>query len=225
MNDEEDTSLRYKAVIFDFDYTLGDATEAIYAGFCRGFTGMGLPAPEREAVRRTVGLPVQDAYTLLTGDADPERRERFYQLFHPVARDMQARGIAELCPGARELLEALRAAGAALAVVSTKNTESLEHVLAAKGVRDCFTYVVGGDQVARHKPDPEGVVWVLRQLDLSPEEALYCGDTLIDAQTAQAAGTDFCAVLNGTTPAEAFAGARAVLVAPGLPELQAWLGL
>ena len=42
----------YKAVFFDFDYTLGDATEAIVAGFQYAFAKMGLPEPEREAVRR-----------------------------------------------------------------------------------------------------------------------------------------------------------------------------
>ena len=217
--------MRYKAVLFDFDYTLGDATEAIYAGFCHAFTAMGRPEPELEAVRRTVGLPVQDAYTQLTGDSAPENRARFYALFHPVARDLQARGVVALCPGARALLEALRDAGAALAVVSNKNTESLEAVLEAKGLRVCFAYVVGGDRVSRHKPDPEGVLWVLDQLALAPEEALYCGDTVIDAQTARRAGTDFCAVLNGATPAEAFWDYPKVLVAPGLSELQAWLGL
>ena len=34
-----------KAIFFDFDYTLGDATEAIVAGFLYGFQQMGLPAP------------------------------------------------------------------------------------------------------------------------------------------------------------------------------------
>ncbi len=32
-------------------------------------------------------------------------------------------------------------------------------------------------------------------------EVLYCGDTTIDAATAQNGGVDFAAVLNGTTPA------------------------
>ena len=46
-----------------------------------------------------------------------------------------------------------------------------------------------------------------------------------DAQTAQAAGTDFCAVLNGTTPAAAFAPYPSVHIAPDLPDLRRWLGL
>lgn len=217
--------MHYKAVIFDFDYTLGDATEAIYAGIRHALTTMGFPQPDWEAVRQTMGLRIQDAYTQLTGDSSQSGQERFYELFHPVARDLQAQGAVKLFPGVWELLKALKGAGTALAVVSTKNTDSLEAVLTAKGLRDSFTYVVGADQVSHCKPDPEGLLWVLGQLGLTPREALYCGDTVIDAQAAQAAGIDFCAVLNGTTPAEAFLDYPTVRVAPDLPALQTWLGL
>ena len=100
----------YPAVLFDFDYTLGDATDAIVAGFAAGFAALGLPEPEREAVRRTVGMQVTDAYTLLTGDESEARRQTFYQHFRAVARDLQAKGQVSLFPGAGELLSALRAA-------------------------------------------------------------------------------------------------------------------
>ena len=33
----------YPDVLFDFDYTLGDATDAIVAGFAAGFAALGLP--------------------------------------------------------------------------------------------------------------------------------------------------------------------------------------
>ena len=48
--------MNYKAVLFDFDYTLGDATEAIVAGFTYAFREMGLPIPDRDSIRGTVGL-------------------------------------------------------------------------------------------------------------------------------------------------------------------------
>lgn len=93
----------YKAVIFDFDYTLGDATDAIVAGFVQGFTAMGYPAPEREAVRRTVGMELEKAFTHLTGDGTPEAGARFRALFSEVARPIQQKGV-PLCAGAKELL-------------------------------------------------------------------------------------------------------------------------
>ena len=77
----------------------------------------------------------------------------------------------------------------------------------------------------------EPAEWVAKALEageglaLSPAEALYCGDTVIDAQTAAAAGTRFCAVLNGTTPAEAFRDLPHVRIAPDLIDLRTFLGV
>ena len=69
--------MMFKAVCFDFDYTLGDSTDSIVAGFVHGLTSLGWPAPDREAVRGTIGYMLEDAYTMLTGDRDPARQARF----------------------------------------------------------------------------------------------------------------------------------------------------
>ncbi|MFQ8759891.1 MAG: HAD family hydrolase [Intestinimonas sp.] len=141
-----------------------------------------------------------------------------------MARPMQAAGT-PLCEGAEALLHALRAAGVATAVVSTKHTETLESIFAQHGLLDVFSFVIGGDKVRRPKPDPEGLNTAVERLGLVPEQVLYCGDTVIDAGTADNAGTDFCAVLNGTTPAAAFAAFPHVHIAPDLPDLRRFLGL
>lgn len=221
----EERCMKYDAVLFDFDYTLGDATEAIYAGFVHGLTTMGYPKPDLEAVRRTVGMLVVDAYTVLTGDADEERRGRFYRLFHPVARDLQVQGMVELFPGAVELLAALRTAGVPAGIVSTKQDDSLAALTEKKGLAPYLSCIVGGGSVSKHKPDPEGLFFALNTLGVSPAKALYCGDTTIDAKTAQNAGVDFCAVLNGTTPAGDFGAYPHVHIAPDLAELKNWLGI
>ena len=76
-----------------------------------------------------------------------------------------------------------------------------------------------------HKPDPEGLLWAMDKLGLKREDVLFCGDTTIDAETAQNAGVDFCAVLNGTTPAEAFSAYPSVHISPDLWDLKSWLGV
>ena len=50
-------------------------------------------------------------------------------------------------------------------------------------------------------------------------------DTVIDAQAAKSAGVDFCAVLNGTTPGEAFDGYTHVHIAQDLWDVKKWLGV
>lgn len=214
--------MNYKAICFDFDYTLGDATDAILAGFTHALTTMGWPAPEREAVRRTVGYMIEDAYTMLTGDADPAHREQMRPLFVEVAHPMQVEHT-PLFPGAVELLTALRRQGIALGIVSSKSAPVLREVLEHNKALDFFDVIIGCDLVSRHKPDPEGLLLAVERLGAEPGQVLYCGDTLIDAQTAQRAGVDFCAVLNGTTAASEFAALPYVHIAPDLLELNQWL--
>lgn len=216
--------MKYKAVFFDFDYTLGDATDAIFAGFTHGMTLLGRPVPDREAVRRTVGLPLELAYTSLTGDQDPEHQQTFRAAFASVARPMQAQGV-PLFPGAAELLRALHAGGIHVAVASTKQRGVLEGILGRHGLTGVLDFIIGGDDVASMKPAPDCLFLGLERLGLTPADLLFCGDTTIDAATAQNAGCDFAAVLNGTTPAEAFAGYPSVRISPDLPDLHAWLGL
>ena len=166
----------YKAVFFDFDYTLGDATEAIVAGFQYAFAKMGLPEPEREAVRRTIGMMLEDEYTVLTGDSGPENRARFRKLYTEKAGPLQVEST-RLFPGAEELLTALHRQGIPAGIVSTKKTGTLRDVLDARGVAHLLTSIVGGDQVSAPKPDPQGLLASVNALGLAPEEVLFCGDT------------------------------------------------
>ena len=83
--------------------------------------------------------------------------------------------------------------------------------------------IIGSDRVKRHKPDPEGLLAAMSRLGAGPEETLFCGDTVLDAGAAQNAGTEFAAVLNGTTPASAFREWPHVHIAPDLWDLKRWL--
>ena len=222
--------MKYKGVFFDFDYTLGDSTAAILIGYQRGFSAMGWPEPELEQVRPTIGMTLMDGYRLLTGDEDPERGREFYHRFQVAVgeqgddtRIMEEKSV--LLPGAAELLANLKEQGRAVAIVSTKLSVTIRRIFARNGVDHLPDMVVGGEDVSRHKPDPEGLNLVMSALGLRPEEVLFCGDTVIDAQAARNAGVDVCAVLNGTTPREAFFDYPHVYIAADLPEVQRWLEL
>ncbi len=214
--------MKYRVVCFDFDYTLGDATESIVAGFQSAFEKMGLPIPERDAVRATVGYVLEDAYTLLSGDPSQEGRETFRPLYQAVAFPMQEAGI-PLLPGTAELVQGLNKAGVKLAIVSSRRSASIWPTLEREGLLECFSLVIGGGEVKRHKPDPEGLLLALERLGLKKEEMLFCGDTVLDAGAARNAGVDFAAVLNGTTKAEGFDGFPCATIAEDLWALKAWL--
>ena len=222
--------MKYKAVFFDFDYTLGDSTIPITMGYQKGFAALGWPEPTVEQVRPTIGMTLANGYTLLTGDADPEHHKEFFRQFQlavgEIAEGEGGRIMEEkttLFPGAVELLTALKEQGIILAIVSTKPSATLRRIFAYQGVTHLFDLIVGGEDVKLAKPDPQGLQFALKELGLERKEVLFCGDTVIDAATAQNGGADFCAVLNGTTPAQAFAEYPHVHIAENLMELHNWL--
>lgn len=214
----------YKAVCFDFDYTLGDCTESIVAGFQYGLSQMGWPVPDREAIRATIGYALEDSYTMLTGDKDPDRRAQFRPYFVSVALERQ-RTEATLFPGAVELIRGLNAAGIKTGIVSTKRSDTIGFILERFGLSRELSLVIGGADVKEPKPDPQGLHIAMDKLDVTADQLLFCGDTILDAGAAKNAGCDFAAVLLGTTGADGFSAFSPVHFAPDLWDLASWLGV
>ena len=66
-----------RAVLFDFDFTLGDSADAIVHCSRAAFADMGLQPAEPSAIRRTIGLTLQESFRVLTGEAAPEPAEEY----------------------------------------------------------------------------------------------------------------------------------------------------
>lgn len=188
----------YRAIIFDFDYTLGDATEGIVQSVSFALEQLGEAPASREAIRRTIGLSLADTYAALSGKHDPERARHFAALFKARADEVMVANT-RLYPGVLELLRQLKAAGIRRAIVTTKFHYRIEQILDKFNAAGFMDLIVGAEDVRVEKPDPEGLLWALERLGLAKHEVLYVGDSLVDAKTAQRAGVDFAAVLTGTT--------------------------
>ena len=214
--------MMFQAVCFDFDYTLADCTDSIVDGFRHALTTLGGPAPDRDTVRGTVGFLLEDSYSMLTGDLDPENQAKFRALFSEGATERQRRETV-LLPGGEELLRGLKAQGVKVAIVSTKRGDTIQIILERLGMAETVDLVVGSADVTRHKPDPEGLLLALGRLGVKPGNALFCGDTVLDAGAAKNAGTHFAAVLGGTTQADAFARFSPDHISPDLWDLARWL--
>ncbi len=209
-----------KAVLFDFDYTLADSSEAIVDCVNHALVGMGLSPAEPEAIHRGIGLGLVEIFQRLTGldgDLAGEFRRRFIERADEVMSDGT-----HLYPWVPDTLHALRDRGLALGIVSTKRRHRIAGVLERDGLAPLFGTIVGADMVERLKPDPEPLLLALDHLGAAPGEALYVGDSMADARAAAAAGVPFAGVLTGTTPREELASLGAVAVldsAAGVPAL------
>lgn len=103
--------------------------------------------------------------------------------------------------GVPELLAALRSGPYALGIVTGKSRGAWRVTLDKLPVL-AFPVVITDDDVPHPKPDPAGLRLALRQLGLGPEEAVYLGDSVVDAEAARAAGMTPLAALWPKGPEE-----------------------
>ena len=54
--------------------------------------------------------------------------------------------------------------------------------------KEYFDHIQGQSGEFPKKPDPEGLLWILDKLGVSPEEGIYIGDSDVDMKTGKAAG-------------------------------------
>ena len=96
-------------------------------------------------------------------------------------------------PGARELLEALRAQGVPSALV-TMSWRSLADAVLDALPEGTFAVVVTGDEVSHGKPHPEPYRAAARQLGVSPQDCVAIEDSPTGVRSAVAAGVPTLAV-------------------------------
>ena len=85
------------------------------------------------------------------------------------------------------MLDALSRGGDRLGVLTTATRRAATSMLTAAGLAGYFPVVVGGDQVSRLMPAPDGLELSCRRLGTGATEAVYVGDTAVDLQCAEAA--------------------------------------
>lgn len=193
----------YKAVIFDFDFTLGDSANGIAKSVNYALVQLGSEEKPMAEIKKTIGLSLRDTYFVLTGDSDPEKAALFAKYFKIKADEVMVENT-ELYSPVKPVLSALKENGCRLGIVTTKYHYRIDQILRKFELTNLVNIIVGADDVTAEKPDPEGLLYAVRCLKLDIREVLYVGDSLVDAETAHRAKVDFAGVLTGTTAADDF---------------------
>ena len=181
-----------KAVIFDFDLTLADSLDGIAECINHALRRMDLPVAGLHTIRRHVGLSLERTFHVLSGIDDADRAREFARRFIERADEVMI-DRTRILPDVEPALTQVRARGLRTAIVSTKFRYRIEGVLRRDGIDALFDMIVGGEDVARFKPDPEGLQCALNRLGVASAEAVYVGDHAVDAEAAQLAGLPFLA--------------------------------
>ena len=211
----------YKALIFDFDYTLGDTTLSIAASINYALARLGFPEHSVGEIKKTIGLSLDDAFRILTGVTDRAQEKLFFDYFQIKADEVMTND-ARLYPHTERLLRKW-AKKYKIGIVSQKHRFRIVDILKKFGLEQEVAIIIGNEDVAFEKPHPEGVLLAAERLGAEKGAALYVGDSAVDAETALRAGIDFIAVLTGTTPRETFEKYPHLMIAEDLRGVEEFL--
>lgn len=212
-------SKQYKTIIFDFDYTLIDATKAIVECYNYAFSKVGFPPQETETIKKTVGITISKSFTIMTGCEDNEIIDNFKEHFKEKA-DKVMTNSTEFLKNALNLLKLLKQNNIKIGILSSKYAYRIKEFLEKENAIDLIEIIIGFEDLQEHKPLPQGLEKIADILNIGKNEILYVGDSLTDAETAKNAKVDFIGVLTGTTTKADFESYPYIAVVRDLFELE-----
>jgi phosphoglycolate phosphatase len=194
--------MRFSAALLDLDGTLLDTIPDLADAANAMRVEFGMLELPQETISTYVGkgtenlvirvLAHNQAGTPPSATEVQQGLDAFARHYHRVNGDK-----AMLYEGALEGLQAFKAAGVRMAVVTNKPTEFTLPLLQRAGIEHYFEHVVCGDTCPRKKPDPMPLLHACDLLQVAPEDAIAVGDSINDAQAARAAGITVLAVPYG----------------------------
>ncbi len=181
-----------RLLVFDLDGTLIDSG----ADLCASVNAMlrhfdRPPLPEKvistyigdgaaRLVSRSLGEPADAAFlnSALAYFLDYYRQHKLDQTY--------------VYPGVFASLDSLRfepgGAARSMAVLTNKPIGPSQAICDALGLSPYFFRIYGGNSFATKKPDPEGLLALLKEAGVSAQETLMIGDSNVDIRTARNAG-------------------------------------
>lgn len=189
-----------RLMIYDLDGTLIDSKLDLAHSVNATRSQFGLGSLEHEVIYSYVGhgAPALISRALGPGATDGILH-RALDFFISYYRD-HCLDYTRLYPGVQETLKAFHQEGMLQAVLTNKPVRVSGMILDGLDVGRYFARVYGGNSFSEKKPDPVGILTLLDEFAVAPEDALMVGDSAVDVQTARNAGIACCGVTYGFQP-------------------------
>jgi len=175
--------MRYRHVIWDFNGTLLDDTR-----LCWGIGNEMLAADGREPItldqyREWLEYPILRYYERLGYRFTPEEFTEVSEDYHRIY-DSRRRE-AGLQEGVIDVLEKLRDAGITQSILSAYHQGGLDSAVEDLGISEYFEDIIGLSDKLAHSKVENALDW-LESRGLNPRDVVMVGDTLHDAEVAEA---------------------------------------
>jgi HAD superfamily hydrolase (TIGR01509 family) len=184
-------------VIFDCDGVMFDTSQANTRYYNHLLNQFGKPAMTPEQFAYVHMHTVDQALDYLFKDPDERSAVRAYRRkmsYLPFLKYMQIE------PDLKTVLQRLRPRYKT--AIATNRSDTMNRVLETHGLQDHFDLVVTALDVRNPKPEPDQLLRILEHFSCRPRQAVYIGDSDLDAGAAMSAGVPFVAFANPSLDAD-----------------------
>ena len=180
--------MKWKAIAFDLDGTLVNTLDDLAVSTNKALQVNGLPIFPLDSYRQMVGNGARKLIErALCEQATPALTEKVLADFIHIY-DADCLQLTRPYEGVMEAVEQLHQQGIPLLVITNKPEAQAKKIVSYFFGDTLFSAVYGGLAGRKSKPDPTVTLSELKHLGVSPENALFVGDSDVDIVTAHAAG-------------------------------------
>ena len=191
-----------KLLVFDLDGTLIDSAQdlcnsvneaLVHVGLKQlrnpviaGFVGNGAQVLIRRSLATSRNIPLDQVN-------EDEHAAAFaffldYYRAHKLDFTYAYEGVLEALKALRELHDLTDGPARAMAVLTNKPVRPARGICEGLGMAPYFLHIYGGDSFPVKKPDPFGLLSLMKETGARPEETVMIGDSRVDVETARNAG-------------------------------------
>lgn len=183
-----------ECVVFDLDGTITMSHESIYKATIQALKEFNLPIdfPVDDFYKK-IGWHFQDIFDdfgIVVDDL-----EAFINVYKSIYFDYI--DASKIYPGVKEVMNLLKEKKIKIALLTTKGQDQAEKILDHFELADHFDFIMGRRSGMGHKPSPEPLRFICKELNVKTENTLMVGDSEMDIQCAKNANAISCGVTFG----------------------------
>tara|TARA_Y100001968_G_scaffold200142_1_gene183701 strand:+ start:30 stop:713 length:684 start_codon:yes stop_codon:yes gene_type:complete len=194
-----------KNIIFDFDGTLADTSEGIYAAFTLACELNDLEKPNKKVFKKYIGPPMNKMFPIIFPGLSAETKLKFIRNFRILYDEYLYEKVSWYIGVKKTLRTVYSNKSYKLSIITNKPTQCTNKLLKISNLDKLFEMIIGIDYLKEYnmgdnnlfKSKSEAIRFFIDEKGINSKDCIYIGDTIKDKLASEANNVSFIAATYG----------------------------